>query len=293
MLEVESTTKGFLPPRMTTTQRDAISSPVAGLVIYQTDNTPGFYYYNGSAWVTLGGATQLNELSDVNTSTATSGYVLVADGTDFESVAVSGDISLTNAGVTAIQANSVDGSAIDLSGNAAGDVMYYNGTDWIRLAKGSDGQVLTLASGVPTWAAAGGSSFVGVRAYSTVSTDMYNTNWSQVTFGGENFDIGNNFASNTFTAPSNGYYEVNATIQIEHRQDVFVIKIVKSNADYSFEYSPFDGTNSNTDWSISISDVVYMTTGQTIKIYCKVEKTTSHVYTITGTKNTFVSVQKL
>lgn len=36
MLDVQSTTKGFLPPRMTTTQRDAISSPAAGLIIYNT-----------------------------------------------------------------------------------------------------------------------------------------------------------------------------------------------------------------------------------------------------------------
>jgi hypothetical protein len=35
-LDVASTTRGFLPPRMTTTQRDAISSPAAGLVIYNT-----------------------------------------------------------------------------------------------------------------------------------------------------------------------------------------------------------------------------------------------------------------
>lgn len=35
-LQVDSTTKGFLPPRMTTAQRDAISSPPAGLVIYNT-----------------------------------------------------------------------------------------------------------------------------------------------------------------------------------------------------------------------------------------------------------------
>jgi|GEM_PF-5275286 len=35
-LQADSTTKGFLPPRMTTTQRDAISSPAAGLVIYNT-----------------------------------------------------------------------------------------------------------------------------------------------------------------------------------------------------------------------------------------------------------------
>jgi hypothetical protein len=36
LLDVASTTKGFLPPRMTTTQRDAISTPPAGLIIYNT-----------------------------------------------------------------------------------------------------------------------------------------------------------------------------------------------------------------------------------------------------------------
>ncbi len=51
ILNVVSTTKGFLPPRMTKTQRDAISSPSAGLVIYQTDNTPGLRCYNGSSWM--------------------------------------------------------------------------------------------------------------------------------------------------------------------------------------------------------------------------------------------------
>ncbi len=50
-LEVNSTTKGFLPPRMTSTQRAAISSPAAGLMVYQTDGSSGLYYYTGSAWV--------------------------------------------------------------------------------------------------------------------------------------------------------------------------------------------------------------------------------------------------
>ena len=35
-LEVSSTTKGFLPPRMTTAQRDAIIDPADGLIIYNT-----------------------------------------------------------------------------------------------------------------------------------------------------------------------------------------------------------------------------------------------------------------
>lgn len=50
LLEIKSTTKGLLIPRMTQTQRDAITSPAKGLLIYQTNNTPGFYYYSGNAW---------------------------------------------------------------------------------------------------------------------------------------------------------------------------------------------------------------------------------------------------
>ena len=48
-LTVESTTQGFLPPRMTTAQRDAISSPAAGLIIYNT-STNKHQGYNGSTW---------------------------------------------------------------------------------------------------------------------------------------------------------------------------------------------------------------------------------------------------
>jgi hypothetical protein len=49
-LDITSTTGGLLIPRMTNAQRDAISSPAIGLMIYQTDGTVGFYYYNGSSW---------------------------------------------------------------------------------------------------------------------------------------------------------------------------------------------------------------------------------------------------
>lgn len=49
VLEITSTTKGFLPPRMTTTQQNAISSPPEGLSIYDTVNHT-FSVYNGSAW---------------------------------------------------------------------------------------------------------------------------------------------------------------------------------------------------------------------------------------------------
>lgn len=49
IFEAESTTKGILIPRMTKAQRDAISSPAAGLLIYNTD-TGGIDKYNGTRW---------------------------------------------------------------------------------------------------------------------------------------------------------------------------------------------------------------------------------------------------
>ncbi|MCI0595504.1 MAG: hypothetical protein L0Z48_03060, partial [candidate division Zixibacteria bacterium] len=51
ILELSSTTKGFVLSRMTKAQRDAIASPVAGMMIYQTDNTPGLRVYNGTNWM--------------------------------------------------------------------------------------------------------------------------------------------------------------------------------------------------------------------------------------------------
>jgi trimeric autotransporter adhesin len=65
MLDVSSTDKGILIPRVTKSQRDAIDTPATGLLIYQTDNTPGFYFYNGTGWVVVGdSATSINSLYD-------------------------------------------------------------------------------------------------------------------------------------------------------------------------------------------------------------------------------------
>ena len=38
---------------MTSEQRDLIATPQAGLLIFQIDNSPGFYFYDGAAWVAL------------------------------------------------------------------------------------------------------------------------------------------------------------------------------------------------------------------------------------------------
>ena len=53
ILDLTSTTKGFLGPRMTTVQRDAIAAPAAGLVIYNTDDSE-YQYFDGFLWIPIG-----------------------------------------------------------------------------------------------------------------------------------------------------------------------------------------------------------------------------------------------
>ena len=60
-------------------------------------------------------------------------------------------------------------SGFAVGSDAAGDVLYSNGTAYVRLAKGDDDQVLTLASGLPSWAAAGsGATVAQAVAYALI-----------------------------------------------------------------------------------------------------------------------------
>ena len=55
LLDISSTTKGALVPRLTGVQQAAVSTPATGLLIYNTDST-AFCYYNGAAWIKIGAA---------------------------------------------------------------------------------------------------------------------------------------------------------------------------------------------------------------------------------------------
>jgi hypothetical protein len=48
MLDISSTSKGLLIPRMTENEKSQIANPATGLLIWQTDGTPGFYYNGGT-----------------------------------------------------------------------------------------------------------------------------------------------------------------------------------------------------------------------------------------------------
>ena len=87
--------------------------------------------------------------------------------------------------------NSVDGSHLKIGIPVVGDVIYYNGTDYIRLAKGTAAQVLTMNGGAtaPSWAAAaeGGGPALGAGGANTIIRTNLKTISENLTFvGNEN-----------------------------------------------------------------------------------------------------------
>lgn len=78
-LQIQSTSKGMLIPRMTQAQRQAISNPANGLMVYQTDGTPGFYFNAGTSgspnWVVITSGVM------IPSTTGNGGKFLTTDGT--------------------------------------------------------------------------------------------------------------------------------------------------------------------------------------------------------------------
>ncbi|MCI5058224.1 MAG: tail fiber domain-containing protein [Flavobacteriales bacterium] len=68
ILDLKSVDHGILVPRMTLAQRDAISNPANGLMVFVTDATPeGFFYYDGTTWLPVG--ENSNQLTDADNDT--------------------------------------------------------------------------------------------------------------------------------------------------------------------------------------------------------------------------------
>ncbi len=100
VLELNSTTKGFLIPRMTEAQRDAIAAPAESLLVYCTDcANRAFYYYNSVAWVSI-------------TSTA---------GLEIESCAVAGNLVKDVPGITSTLTVTYKQSTINTAGTISFD----------------------------------------------------------------------------------------------------------------------------------------------------------------------------
>jgi len=136
----------------------------AHILVGNSSNVATDVAMSGDIAITNTGATSFNGAvivdADINASASisfsklaalNSAQLLVGNASNVAtSVAITGDVSITNAGVTTV-------TDLTITSEASGDILYFNGSNWVRLAKGSDTEVLTLASGVPSWAAASGS----------------------------------------------------------------------------------------------------------------------------------------
>lgn len=99
LLDLASTGKGILIPRMTTAERTAIAAPATGLLVF--DNTSNsFWFYNGSQWMELttgGGSSNWTVLGN-NIYNSNSGNVGIGASTPFEKLTVDGNV-VTSGGI--------------------------------------------------------------------------------------------------------------------------------------------------------------------------------------------------
>jgi hypothetical protein len=122
ILELNSTTQGMLTPRMTESERDLIATPATGLLIYQINNTPGFYYYNSTAWVPFGGGgaedhdwyqiTSDDTPDHINDDIYTHGNVAVGNNAPTAKLHVTGVASGGSAGTATILSQDFESSTL-------------------------------------------------------------------------------------------------------------------------------------------------------------------------------------
>ena len=181
-LEISSTTQGLLPPRMTAAQRNAISTPAAGLMVWCSNcgSNGEIQIYNGTEWVNfIGGTRQLTAATtklgaDVDGEAANdqSGYsvAISSDGTTVAIGAPLNDGAGSNAGQVRVYKN-IAGTwtkiGADIDGETAGDNSGYS------VAISSDGS--TVAIGASSNLSLFGSMVGQVRVYKNIAGT-----WTQI-----------------------------------------------------------------------------------------------------------------
>lgn len=179
ILDVQGTSGGIGVPVLTDAQRNAITPARNGVLIWNSDNAR-YEYYNGG-WAALAIPATPFSIANGGTgqSTATAAFDALAPTT------------------------------------TSGDIIYHNGTDNVRLAKGSDGQVLTLASGLPSWAAAGGGGSTYLRSWFAIwggnSSGTSGCSGSPCTVGSQKDSDGNTDTISSITRTGTGDYVMNIT----------------------------------------------------------------------------------
>lgn len=177
----------------------------SGTGINLTEGTGITLTRNSATQITI--ANTISQYTDENAQDAIGNMVDATleytDGTPLLSrAALTGHVTApAGSNTTTIANNVVTGAMIALGSDAQGDVMYYNGTDWVRLAAGTSGHFLkTLGAGAnPIWDAAGGS-ISEPSAQIVVGTGSGVDSYSDFKFTSPVLSLGVNTGAGTSTA---------------------------------------------------------------------------------------------
>jgi len=140
-LDITSTTKGMLIPRMTTAQRTAIAAPANGLMVYDT-NLASFYFYNGTVWAAVnsgGGGGSSWTANGNNIFNSNAGNVGI--GTNTPSTSALLDISSTTKGLLLPRMTTIQRNGIFLPANGLTvydtdlkEIYCHNGVQWKKVS---------------------------------------------------------------------------------------------------------------------------------------------------------------
>lgn len=207
MLEVESTSKGMLVPRMSTVQRTAIPSPANGLLVFD-ETTASFWFYDGTqpAWVELsGGASSANEIDDLSDGNSDGSSVFLGANSGLSD---DGNNHNTSLGINSLQ-NITSGVQNVSIGK---DAMNTNSTGSSNIAIGFNallnnvGSVNTAIGATSLINNSSGTQNVGIGTQTLHYNEIGNTNTAigyKAGFGVS----GNSYSGNVFIGSYAGYYE--------------------------------------------------------------------------------------